>query len=163
MALSFDPISAAEDNWIAAGWGAPGEMAVATSITRAHQILLARINEALAPHGLTFSRFEALALLRFSRRGALPLSKMGERLQVHPTSITNTIDRLEADGLVERRPHPSDRRTTLAAITDRGRNLVESAAASMAEARFGCGDLDEDTTRRLRHDLGVIRRDAGDF
>ena len=56
------------------------------------------------PYGLTFARFEALALLSFSRRGALPLGKIGDRLQVHPTSVTNTVNRLERDGLVRRAP-----------------------------------------------------------
>ena len=40
----------------------------------------------LRPYGITFSRYEALVLLTFSRRGSLPLSKIGERLQVHATS-----------------------------------------------------------------------------
>ena len=95
--LPFDPIAEARRNWDAHEWGATNQMATATAITRAHQILLRRINAALEPLGLTFSRFEALALLSFSRKGALPLGKVGDRLQVHPTSITNTVDRLEVD------------------------------------------------------------------
>ena len=113
MPLPFDPIAEARRNWGKHGWGAAEAMSAATSITRAHQILLRRIDGTLEPLGLNFSRFEALALLHFSRVGALPLGKIGDRLQVHPTSVTNTIDRLEADGLVARRPHPTDRRTTL--------------------------------------------------
>ena len=121
MPLPFDPIAEARRNWKKHGWGAAEAMSTATSITRAHQILLQRINGTLEPLGLNFSRFEALALLHFSRVGALPLGKIGDRLQVHPTSVTNTIDRLEADGLVARRPHPHDRRTTLAELTPPGR------------------------------------------
>ena len=45
-------------------------------------------------------------LLSFSKRGSLPMRMMGERLQLHPTSITNIVDRLEADGLARRLPHP---------------------------------------------------------
>ena len=89
----------------------------ATSITRAHQILSGRIDAALAPVGLNFSRFEVLALLSFTKEGELPLGKVGDRLQVHPASVTNTVNRLEADGLVARKPHPTDRRTTLAVLT----------------------------------------------
>ena len=63
-------------------------------------------------------------LLLFSRKGALPLGKVGARLQVHPASVTNVVDRLEADGLVRRVPHPSDGRTTLAEITAAGRELA---------------------------------------
>ena len=112
MPLSFDPIAEARRNWEAHGWGAADRMSAATSITRAHQILLHRIDTALEPHGLVFSRFEALALLSFSRTGSLPLGKIGDRLQVHPTSVTNTINRRDAAGQVARVPKPTDRPPT---------------------------------------------------
>jgi len=65
-----------------------------TSVMRAQQVLLARVDAVLSPFGLTFARFEVLMLLQFSRSGALPLSRIGQRLQVHPASVTNAIDRL---------------------------------------------------------------------
>ena len=46
-------------------------------------------------------------LLSFSTSGALPLSKIGERLQVHATSVTNVIDRLEAAGAGAARAQPA--------------------------------------------------------
>ena len=92
-------------------------MMAVTSVMRAQQILLARLNEALEEFGLTFARYEALMLLYFSRAGSLPLGKMGARLQVHPASVTNLVDGLERAGYVQRTPHPSDRRTMLATIT----------------------------------------------
>ena len=82
-------------------------MAAVTNVMRVQQILQASVDEALRPHGLTFARYEALVLLSFSRRGSLPMRLMGERLQLHPTSITNIVDRLESDGLVRRLPHPA--------------------------------------------------------
>ena len=63
----------------------------ATSITRAHQVLVGRIDAALAPIPLNFGRFEVLALLDLTRKGQLPLGKIGDRLQVHPASVTNTV------------------------------------------------------------------------
>lgn len=163
MALDFDPIGEARRNWERHGWRAPDAMVAATSITRAHQILLGRINDALSPHGLNFSRFEALALLSFTRAGALPLGKMGARLQVHPASVTNTIDRLERDGLVRRVPHPTDGRTTLAEITDEGRTRLEQAEAALGAIEFGLGDLGADAFRAIGASLEVVRREAGDF
>lgn len=138
-------------------------MTAATSITRAHQILIGRISDALAPLDLNFSRFEAVALLEVSRRGELPMGKMGERLQVHPASITNTIDRLEADGLVERVPHPTDRRTTLARITAKGRVVVQEAARILGEIEFGLQGISVDAQRRLVDDLTPLREDVNDF
>jgi DNA-binding MarR family transcriptional regulator len=138
-------------------------MSAATSITRAHQILLRRIDGTLEPLGLNFSRFEALALLHFSRAGSLPLGKIGDRLQVHPTSVTNTIDRLEADGLVTRRPHPNDRRTTLAGLTSRGRRRVQAAARALAEVDFGLDGMPSRDLNKVDEALTPLRRSAGDF
>ncbi|WP_419849723.1 MarR family transcriptional regulator [Candidatus Poriferisocius sp.] len=161
--LPFDPISEARRNWEANDWRAIDAMSAATSITRAHQLVIGRINEALAPFELTFSRFEALALLHFSRRGSLPLGKMGNRLMVHPTSVTNAIDRLERDGLVRRVPHTEDRRTVLAEITDEGRRVVAKAADALADIEFGLASLSAGTLGALDDAIRTLRRDAGDF
>ena len=106
-------------------------MAAATSIMRVHQALLAEFDGIVGRHGLTFARYEALVLLAFTRSGELPMSKVGERLMVHPTSATNIVQRLEAAGLVERRPNPSDGRGTLAAITETGRAVMEAARPAL--------------------------------
>jgi DNA-binding MarR family transcriptional regulator len=116
-------------------------MMAVTSIMRVQQILLARLNETLEPFGLTFARYEALMLLHYSRRGALPLGKIGGRLQVHPTSVTNLIDGLERAGYVVRSPHPTDRRATLAGITKRGRQTAATATEALHGVRFGTEPL----------------------
>src|SRR5580700_5444412 len=126
--LSFDPIAEAERQWGLHGWpDQAAGMAVVTSIMRLQQIFLARADGVLRPFGLTFARYEVLMLLSFSSRGSLPLGRVGERLQVNPASVTNAIDRLEAAALVKREPNPFDGRGTLAAITDRGRELAREA------------------------------------
>jgi DNA-binding MarR family transcriptional regulator len=138
-------------------------MAAATSVVRAQQIVLAAADAALEPHGLTFSRFEALALLHFSRAGALPMGKMGQRLQVHPTSVTNAVDRLERDGLVRRVPSERDRRAVLAEITPRGRRVVAAAARALTEVDFGLDGLGEDALAAIQDAIAPMRRAAGDF
>lgn len=138
-------------------------MAAATSIMRGQQIVLARVDEALRPFGLTFARYEALVLLTFSRRGALPLGKMGERLMVHPTSVTNIVDRLEGQGLVRRGQHPTDRRTTLCEITAEGRALAEKATHAVTAVDLGISGLTEREVDQLTRLLAKLRRDAGDF
>lgn len=163
MGLDFDPIAEAGKNWTNHGWAGVDEMRAATSITRAHQIILARINEKLAPLDLTFSRYEALVLLTFSRNGSLPLGKIGERLQVHPTSVTNTIDRLEADGFVHRVPHPTDRRTTLAEITAGGTAAVQAATEALVDIGFGLGEASAEDLAAMEHAITSLRHDAGDF
>jgi len=138
-------------------------MSAATSITRAHQIVLSRVNAVLAPIPLNFSRFEVLALLSFSRRGELPLGKIGQRLQVHPASVTNTIDRLEKDGFVARTAHPTDGRTTLARITSAGTGAAEAGARAMAEIDFGLVGVGEAALSAVDSGLADVRRAAGDF
>src|SRR5690348_10632899 len=141
--LPFDPVNEAARNWTER-WGddpVPSMRAV-TSIMRVQQILLARLNDELKPFDLTFPRYEALMLLYYSRRGALPLGKMGVRLQVHRTSVTNIIDGLERSGYVVRERHERDRRTILAAITPKGREVAEKATPVLNEMRFGIGPLD---------------------
>lgn len=161
--LPFDPIAEAERNWRTHDWPAPAAMAAVTSITRAHQILLRRIDDVLRPFELTFARYEALVLLTFSRTGALPLGKMGDRLQVHAASITNATDRLEAAGYVRRRPHPDDGRAVLAEITAEGRRVVTAATDALGAIRFGAEGLTDAAARRLTDELTELRRAAGDF
>lgn len=162
--LAFDPIAEARRHW-ERHWGRrPGPaMAAVTSIMRAQQLLLARLNDALRPLGLTFARYEALMLLLFSRNGSLPLGKIGERLQVHPTSVTNIIDGLEADGFVRRIPHTSDRRATLAAITETGRTTASQATKLLNEASFWTQPLTRAELDGLTTTIEKLRRAAGDF
>lgn len=161
--LPFDPIAEAHRQWRAHEWGAADVMAAVTSIARAHQLLIGAINTTLKAFDLTFARYEALVLLHFSSRGELPLGKMGERLQVHPASITNVIDRLEGEGLVERVPHPSDGRATLARITDEGRSRAIQATAALVDDRFGAVGLSDRDARLIVTVLETLRSAAGDF
>lgn len=162
--LRFDPIDEAGRQWRAHWPDAPIDaMQAVTSVMRAHQILLNRLNLALEGFGLTFARYEALMLLHFSRAGSLPLGKMGDRLQVHPASVTNLVNGLERDGLVVRTPHPSDRRTTLATITPRGHAVADAATRSLHEIRFGTAPLDDEQLSAVTEALRAARRGAGDF
>lgn len=162
-ALDFDPIAAARDNWRAHQWDLPDVMAAVTSIARVHQVLVRRCDDALAPHDLTFARYEVLVLLTFSRAGALPMGKVGERLQVSPASVTNAVDRLEASGYATREPHPTDGRTTLARITPGGTVVVDRATTALEEVRYGVVGLADDDARAVFDLLRGVRATAGDF
>lgn len=165
--LPFDPIDRAGEIWEArwpdAGPHVFAAMRAVTSIMRAHQVLLSVLDAQLRPFGLTFSRYEALVLLSHSRHGALPLSKIGERLQVHATSVTNVIDRLEGAGLVTRRPNPRDGRGTLACLTERGTDVTRAATEALNGTLFGMGALGQEDLTNLFVVLRTLRADAGDF
>lgn len=162
--LPFDPIARARQTWAARGWSeaAPG-MAAVTSLMRAQQIVLARVDEVLRPFDLTFARYEVLMLLMFSRQGSLGLNKIGSRLQVHPTSVTSAVDRLEARGHVRRVPHPTDRRATLAELTDAGRETALAATEKLNTTVFCSPDLSSPGMESLVGILEELRRSAGDF
>ena len=135
-----------------------------TSLVRVQQLLMERIDAVLRPLELTFARYEVLRLLSFSSAGAMPMTRLGSLLQVHPTSVTSAVDRLERQGFVERQRHDDDRRVVLAAITDAGRAVVEKATDGLngevfAEARPRPPPRSP-TSPRL---LGVLRADAGDI
>jgi DNA-binding MarR family transcriptional regulator len=162
--LAFDPIAEARRLWREHGWDDSADgMAAVTSVMRVEQILLGRVDQVLAPFHLTFARYEVLALLDFSSRGSLPLGKVGSRLQVHPTSVTNAVDRLEAQGFVRRVPHPSDGRATLAELTAEGRRTVHRATKALNAEVFSVLGLDADELTSLFGLLEKIRRAAGDF
>ncbi|MFA4928591.1 MAG: MarR family transcriptional regulator, partial [Patulibacter sp.] len=73
------------------------------------------------------------------------------------------VDRLEADGLVRRVPHESDRRATLAEITDRGREVAEAATLDMNASGFAFEALSADEQEQLSLLLEAVRRAEGDF
>lgn len=161
--LPFDPIAEARRQWESHGWErAASGMAAVTSVMRAHQIFLAKVDGALRPFDLTFSRYEVLMLLSFTQKGEMPLGKIGARLQVHAASVTNAIDRLEQQRLVARRPHPTDGRTTLARITTVGRRRC-AEATEVLNAVFERIGLDEEQSEQLSELLTTVRRDVGDF
>lgn len=112
-------------------------MYAAISVIHAQQLITTAIDRALKPLGLTFARYEVLMLLSFSSRGSMPMTKMGERLLVHPTGITRLVDKLETQGFVRRQQHPDDRRSVLVAITADGRGIAARATTVLAGIRFG--------------------------
>ena len=160
--LPFDPILRAAALWTERV-GPSSTMAAVTSVMRVQQILLSAVDGVLRPLGLTFARYEALVLLTFSRTGRLPMRVMGERLQLHPTSVTNIVDRLQGDGLVRRIPHPTDRRATLVEITEHGSALMDRATAAVTGVEFGLTGLSGEEQDRLTDLLGKVRHAAGDF
>jgi len=160
--LPFDPIERAGELW-EDHFGAASAMRVATSVMRAQQLLLSRFDRILKPHDLTFARYEALVLLHFSSSGALPMSIIGERLMVHPTSVTNTIDRLVAQGFVIRQPNPRDGRGVLASLTAPGREVLQRATADLMADEFGLSAYDDRALESIFALLRDLRIDAGDF
>ena len=159
----FDPIAEAHRQWSVRWPEHADHMAAVTSVMRVQQLLLARIEATLQPYGLTFAAYEALRLLAFTRSGSMPMGRMGERLMVHPASVTNAIRRLEQRGLVERHTSAADRRVVLATITEAGQEVARDATAALNQAAFGIAALSPDETAQLTVMLRQVRVAVGDI
>jgi DNA-binding MarR family transcriptional regulator len=159
-----DPIREAHRQWVAHGWDdAADGMAMVTSLIRVQQLLLERIDAVLRPLDLTFARYEVLMLLSFARSGAMPMARVGSLLQVHPTSATSAVARLEAQGWVERARSAADRRVVLASVTDAGRAVAAAATEGLNREVFSQPGLPPEEVGRLTALLEEHRRGAGDL
>lgn len=128
MPTSFDSVAEARQNWDKRGWATASlGMATATSLVRLGSLLDAQVSSVLKPFGISFSRYELLTLLMFSRSGAMPMKKASARLCIPPASVTHMVTALEKAGLVQRSRYPKDGRGILVSITDQGIALVSSA------------------------------------
>lgn len=158
-----DPIREAHSQWVRHGWGEAADgMAMVTSVVRVQQLLMERIDAVLRPLDLTFARYEILRLLSFSHAGAMPMTRLGSLLQVHPTSVTSAVDRLERQGYVDRVRDEGDKRVVRASITDAGRAVVDKATAGLNDHVFEQPGLGATQVAELTELLGALRESAGD-
>jgi DNA-binding MarR family transcriptional regulator len=77
----------------------------------------------LKERGIGYAWMRALGALHCGE-GPIMMSDLGEELGVTPRNVTKLVDELEAEGLVRRLPHPSDRRATLIQLTQKGREEI---------------------------------------
>lgn len=110
---------------------------------------------AAAAHSLTGAQAGLLTLLT---REPLPMRKIAERLKCEPSNVTGIVDRLEARGLVERRPAPADRRVKLAAVTPEGRQVARELRETLRFAHEPFAELSATERVLLR---GLLRRMLG--
>jgi DNA-binding MarR family transcriptional regulator len=105
-------------------------MAVFGRLNRLDRVSNAAIEARLGEHGLSRGEFDVLATLR---RGGEPYTlaptALARWMMLSSAAMTNRVDRLEAAGLVERRPDPGDRRGVLVALTPDGKRVVDAAVA----------------------------------
>ncbi len=159
-----DPVDGLREQWVRNGWTASASgMSTVVSLCRVQRILQARVDIALRPFDMSFARFEILTLLSFAPTGAVPITKIGDQLQVHPTSISSAVNRLESSAFVQRIAHRSDRRIVLASITTAGRVMVKDATAAINSDVFEQLGLESDDVHRLLAVLRSLRANAGDF
>jgi DNA-binding MarR family transcriptional regulator len=108
---------------------------------------------------ISLAKFDFMAQLYRSPEGGMTMSQLGQCLMVTGGNITGLTDRLEKEGLAERRPHPTDRRSQVIGLTDKGRASFEAMAESHEEwVRQIIGDLPDDDGKQLMHGLGTLKQ-----
>jgi DNA-binding MarR family transcriptional regulator len=119
-----------------------------------------RFRERLAPLGLEPRDFALMRALSVSE--GVSQQALGEHLQIPPSRMVAFIDALQERELLERRPHPSDRRAHALYLTDAGRKLLAKgmAAASHFDSEL-CAGLSEQDRKRLLTLLGKVREQLG--
>jgi DNA-binding MarR family transcriptional regulator len=108
-------------------------------LARAHHRFHERADEELLPHAINVRQFGVLTRLA---GGASSQRELADRLQVSTPVVVELVDALEAQGLVERRRDPHDRRLNALHVTGRGRDVLQRATAVLLAAN-------EDLTRPI--------------
>ncbi|MCZ0989426.1 MarR family winged helix-turn-helix transcriptional regulator [Streptomyces diastatochromogenes] len=102
---------------------------------------------AAGEHALTGPQARLLSLLSLE---PLPMRKLAQKLKCEPSNVTGIVDRLEARGLVARRPDPADRRVKLAAATDEGLQVARDLREGLRFAREPLAGLTDEERGSLR-------------
>ena len=160
----FDPIAEAHRQWNARWPEHADHMAAVTSVMRVQQLLLARVEDALKPYGLTFASYEALRLLAFTRRARCPWARWASASWSHPA----VRDQRHQAGLRNAASSsasmsPDDRRVVLATITEDGRAVARSATTALNEASFGLPQVTTEQAAAMAATLRAMRAALGDI
>jgi DNA-binding MarR family transcriptional regulator len=128
------------------------------AVLHTSSVLEGRVEARLSDVGLSLAKLAALH--RLTEAGeSLPLGQLAERLSCVKSNVTQLVDRLEADGLVNRTADPNDRRSRLAVLTDAGRSAYAKGSEIQTQAeRELFGVLTQDESDKLHELLGKLQR-----
>lgn len=157
-----DVVAWARYFWEKQGFPGGQYLALFASLGRVDRIITRGIEEILKPFALGVNRYFLLNTLMLTESGARPMNRLSWHMMIHPTTVTVVVDQLERDGLVARKPHPTDRRATLIEITPAGRALTREASQALATANFGLPSLKARDIENLTALLTTIRMATDD-
>lgn len=135
------------------------EMRAWQGLLHAHEQVVRTLDAELRErHGISFGAYDVLLRLARVTDGTLRMTELAERVMVPPSSLTRKVDRLVADGLVERNRSDRDSRLMLVRLTASGRGLVRRAAATHLRGirEHFTGRLSQHQLRALADALEVI-------
>jgi DNA-binding MarR family transcriptional regulator len=158
-----DPVDWARHYWEQQGLDGDEQRFLAlTSLLRYQRIVADAVDAELKKHGLNMTDYLLLMTLQLSETGTRLISSLARNLLVHATTATLATDRLEQRSMLERSPHPTDRRATCITITSLGRETADKATRALTGIDFGMSDSTPGDVAQLRAALTAMRRSAGD-
>jgi DNA-binding MarR family transcriptional regulator len=128
------------------------------AVLHAASTLEAHVESKLDKIGLSLPKLAALYQLTEAGE-SLPLGQLADRLSCVKSNVTQLIDRLEADGLVNRTADPNDRRSRIAVLTAAGRKAYTRGMEIQHAAEHELfGALTADETEKLHHLMAKLEK-----
>jgi DNA-binding MarR family transcriptional regulator len=159
-----DILEELHQGWVDRGWlEAADGMSTVFQLAHVHRLVVGRTEAVLRPMGLSFAGYELLMKLSLAGGDPIAVTQLGEMLQVHPTSVSSVLGRLESARLVIRVEAPQDRRKVLIGITRKGRSVAAEATAQLNRVVFERLPLTAVESEQLWLLLRNLRVNAGDF
>jgi DNA-binding MarR family transcriptional regulator len=157
-----DSVEWSRRKWAEAGQPDPDYFAAMAAVLRTHQVIGAALDRVLREHDLSRTAYLLMSTLLMSGDRTRPLGRLSKQMMVHPTTVTLVIDQLEKRGLVTRAPHPTDRRTVLATLSEDGAELMQKATDSLAEISYGLPGVSPQLAVTMTEILRQVRKTVGD-
>jgi len=101
-------------------------------LSKANQAAARFLSERLAPSNVT--AVQGVVLNFLSEQDAITSKRLGQRTKLDSATLTGILDRLEATGLVERRPNPADRRAILICLSRKGKKVASDVHSVIQKA-----------------------------
>jgi DNA-binding MarR family transcriptional regulator len=146
---------------VADGTISQAHVVASAAVFRSHRIVTTRVEQTLAPLGLTAPRFETLALVATAKDGRMTFLELKRALLQHAATLTYTVDQLEKAGLILRCRSPEDRRAVIAEITPAGRELAAQATSALDEMQFGLAGMASEDAEQVAVLLSMLDDDDG--
>jgi len=162
MADEIDPIEWSRRAWEDNKGPGPDHFGAMAAVFRLEQLIGTTLDRALREHGVSRTGFQILAALSLEPDRTLAMGQLSKRLLLHPTTVSLIADKLQARQLVARSPSETDRRTTLASLTDEGAQMLSVISETLSEINYGFEGLSSRMAVTLTEVIRQVRRDMGD-
>jgi DNA-binding MarR family transcriptional regulator len=162
MAEHLDSIEWCRRRWEDSKGSSPDMFAAMGAVLRLEQLVGGTVERLLREFGLNRTGYLILVTLHLKSDRTLTMGQLSKRLLLHPTTVSLVVDKLQTRELVTRSPHPTDRRTILATLTDDGASTLATVSESLSEADFGLEGVEPRMAITLTEIIRQVRRDMGD-